>query len=82
MARLKIKAQAQPKQEAVSVSDLPSHGDLIPGHGGRLTFTPDGLLLFIPKSFLESWPAIQVKIAPAGNKITLERAEEKTGSTR
>lgn len=77
MARIKLKAQTQPKHAAVSVSDFPSYSDLIPGHGGSITFSPDGMFLFIPKSFMESWPAIHVKVDAKGQKITLGRAEEK-----
>lgn len=50
--------------------------ELIPGHGGRLSFVDEGAIFFIPRSFLESWPALKVKVSKAGDKITIERAEE------
>ena len=49
--------------------------DLIPGHGGKLTFVEDGVIVFIPKSFIQTWPAIAVKISKKGDRITLERHE-------
>lgn len=52
------------------------HQELIPGHGGRLTFVEDGVILFIPKSFFEDWPAIAVEVGEKNERISLERHEE------
>lgn len=49
--------------------------ELIPGHGGRLTFVEDGVILFIPKSFLADWPVIAVKVSKNGERLTMERRE-------
>lgn len=77
MVRLKTKEHEQPKHEAVTVNDIPSYKDLIPGYGGSLSFTTDSVFIIIPKSFIDSWPGIAVDVDIKGEKITLRRAEKK-----